>query len=69
MPLTIKKSFQYALSIITGMSTIVGLWGYTLRDINNKLQWWQCGTILLFIFVVTSVIIFIIINSLKQQGY
>lgn len=69
IPLTIKKSLQYAFSVIAGASTIVGLWGYTLRDINDKLQWWQCGIILLISFVILSVIIFLILESLKHKAY
>ena len=47
IPVTIKKSLLYAFSIIAGTSTIAGIWGYTLKDINEQLQWWKCGIILL----------------------
>ena len=47
IPITIKKSLQYAFSIIAGTSTIAGIWAYTLKDINEQLQWWKCGILLL----------------------
>lgn len=67
--ITIKKSLQYAFSIIAGASTIAGIWGYTLKDINEQLQWWQCGIILLASFIIISSIIFFILDRLKHKEY
>lgn len=69
IPITIKKSLQYAFSIIAGTSTIAGIWGYTLKDINEQLQWWKCGIILLAGFAIISVIIFFILDRLKHKAY
>jgi hypothetical protein len=69
VPLTIKKSLQYAFDVIAGVSTILGLWGYTLKDINNEWQWWKCGLIIFVSFIILSIIIFIILNSLKHKAY
>lgn len=69
VPLIVKKSFEYAFGIITGISTIAGLWGYTLRDISEKLHWWQCGIILLASFIIISSIIFFILDRLKHKEY
>ena len=69
VPLIVKKSFEYAFGIITGISTIAGLWGYTLRDISDKLHWWQCGIILLAGFIIISSIIFFILGRLKHKEY
>ncbi len=69
VPLTLKKSFEYAFSIITGISTIAGIWGYTLKDINEQFQWWQCGLILLASFIVISLTILFILNGLKHKAY
>ena len=43
--LLIERSFQHAFSIIAGLSTIAGLWGYTIKDINDDLSWWKWGII------------------------
>lgn len=51
----IERSFQHAFSIIAGLSTIAGLWGYTIKDINDDLSWWKWGIILLGIFAILSV--------------
>lgn len=51
----IVRSFQYAFSVIAGLSTIAGLWGYTIKDINEDLSWWKWGIILLGIFAILSV--------------
>lgn len=69
IPVTIKKSLQYSFSIIAGASTITGIWGYTLKDFNEQLQWWQCGIILLVFFVIVSVIIFFILDKSKHKAY
>lgn len=64
-----KKSLSCAFSIIAGINTIVGLWGYTIKDINADLKWWQCGLILLASFIIISVITFIVLNKLKYREY
>lgn len=69
IPITIKRSLSYAFSIIAGINTIVGLWGYTIKDINADLKWWQCGLILLASFIMISVITFIVLNKLKHREY
>lgn len=69
IPIALKKSLQYSFAIITGINTIAGILGYTLRDINEELQWWQCGFILLAFFVITSAIIFLILDKFKHKQY
>ncbi len=69
IPLVIKKSIQYSFSIITGISTIAGIWGYTLKDINSDWKWWQCGIILFIIFTILSIILGVIINKRKHKSY
>ena len=69
IPLIIKKSICYSFSIVTGINTIVGLWGYTIKDINEKLKWWQCGLALLLGFLLLSFIVFLILNALKHKEY
>lgn len=69
IPLTIKKSLYSAFSIVAGISTIAGIWGYTIKDIINNLQWWQYGIILLSGFLILSFGIFLILNKLKHKSY
>lgn len=45
IPKLIKRNIQYAFSIIAGLSTIVGLWGYTVKDINEDLNTLVTGTV------------------------
>lgn len=69
IPLIIRKSINYAFVIVTGINTIVGLWGYTVRDISDKLQWWQCGIIMLVAFAILSTIMFVILSIQKHKTY
>lgn len=65
----IKSSISLSFTIIAGMSTIAGLWGYTLKDINDNLNWWQCGIILFVCFFAIAFVIFIIKLSLAHREY
>lgn len=69
IPLIARKSIYYSFSIITGINTIVGLWGYTIKDINEQLKWWQCGLALLLGFILLSVIVFLVLNNFKHKEY
>lgn len=57
----IKKSCSYSFTLIAGASTLAGLWGYTVRDLNNTFKWWFCLIIIVLLFIVLSTIIFFII--------
>lgn len=65
----IKRSVQYSFSIVAGLSTIAGIWGYTVKDINSQWQWWKWGLILVAIFIVLSGIIYAIIRSFAHKPY
>lgn len=67
--ITLKNSINYSFSIVTGASTIVGIMGYTIRDINDKLKWWQCSLILIAIFIAITIILFCIFSMIKHRGY
>lgn len=69
IPRTIKRSLTYAFTIITGISTIVGLWGYTVKDINPDLSWWKWGLILLGGFIILALFIFIILKKASHRAY
>lgn len=65
----IKKSLQYSFSIVAGLSTIAGVWGYTVKDINPQWQWWKWGLILVVVFIVLSGIIYAVIRSFAHKSY
>lgn len=65
----LKKSLQYSFSIVAGLSTIAGVWGYTVKDINPQWQWWKWGLILFGIFIVLSGIIYVVIRSFAHKSY
>ena len=67
--INIKKSIQYSFSIIAGLSTITGIWGYTVKDINPQWQWWKWGLILFAVFIVLSGVFFAVIRSLAHKPY
>jgi len=66
---SIKRSAQYAFSIITGTSTMASLLGYTVRDVNKDLALGYWIGILIAVFFVIAIIIYAIIRSLKNKNY
>lgn len=66
---TIKMSIQYSFSIIAGLNTIAGLWGYAIKDINSSWSWWKWGLVLLVALIVLSAIIYGIICLSKHKPY
>lgn len=66
---SIKKSLRYSFSIVAGLSTIAGIWGYTVKDIDSQLQWWKWGLILVAVFIFLSGIIYLLIRSLVHKPY
>lgn len=69
IPKVIKRSIQYAFSIITGLSTIAGLWGYTVKDINEDLSWWKWGLILCAVFAVLTIGVYFLLKSTGHRAY
>lgn len=69
IPPLIRKSARCAFSIIGGLSTLAGLWGYTVKDINENLAWWKCGLIILACFVAAFFILLLILSSIRHQNY
>lgn len=67
--IVLKKSINYSFSIVTGVSTVVGIMGFTIRDISDKLKWWQCSLILVAIFTAISIILFSIFSMFKHKEY
>ncbi len=67
IPLLFRKSVSYAFIIISGISTIVGLWGYTIKDINPQWAWWKWALVLLGTYLVVSLIIGLIIKAKEHK--
>lgn len=69
IPSTIKKSLQYGFAVVTFINTIMGIVGYTIRDISDKLTWWHCLLILLGVYEVVSVLIFLTLRAYQHRSY
>lgn len=69
IPKLVKRSVQYAFSIIAGLSTVAGLWGYTVKDINEDLSWWKWGIILLGVFIILTIIVCFFLKMWRHKGY
>ena len=65
----VKKSVRYSFSIVASLSTIAGIWGYTVKDINPQWQWWKWGLILVTVFIILFSIIYAGIRSLAHKPY
>ena len=64
-----RKSIQYGFLAITFANTVMGIVGYTVRDISDKLTWWQCLLILLAAFVVVTVIVYFVLRYYQHRSY
>lgn len=69
IPSTIKRSAQYAFSIIAGASTVASLLGYIVRDVNKDFTLKHWIMILIAVFFVISSIIYVIIRTFKNKNY
>lgn len=64
-----KRKLGIAVSIVTGVSTIAGIWGYTVRDFFPGSSWWENGLALLCGIVVITLIIYVINRLLWKRPY
>lgn len=64
---TWQKSIRIALAVIASISTICGVIGFSIRDIDQSLSWWVCLIILLVAYVILTVIIRIIIGQVNHR--
>ena len=64
----LKQSALYSYMFITGISTMTGILGYTVKDVFKDISWWLCGLILLSLFFIVSLIIYIILVILNRKG-
>ena len=69
IPKLIKRSLRYAFAFISGLSTIAGLWGYTVKDINEDFSWWKWGLIICGVFVVLSIVIYLFLRKSGHRAY
>ena len=69
IPQIVRRSCQYSIGIITVASTFAGLWGYTIRDLSDKLQWWTSGLILLCLFIIVSIVVWLILKKSEHCSY
>ncbi len=65
----LKKSCLYSYAFITGISTITGILGYTVKDIFKDAVWWKCSLILICLFLIISLIIFGLLVFLNRKGF
>lgn len=69
IPLLVRKSLNYSFYIVSGASTVVGLWGYTIKDINTELEWWKWAIILLCVFILVSCVIGYVLHLREHKPY
>lgn len=68
-PVLLKRSVRISFSIIAGISTIAGIWGYTIKDICPSWEWWKWGLILIACFFLISFFVFFIISKSRHLPY
>lgn len=66
---TLIKSMNYSYSMIAGINTILGICGYTIREIDETQPWWMWLITLILIFITLSTIIFFIQKKLNHHSY
>lgn len=65
----LKKSLYYSFAIITGISTIASILGYSLKDIFKNNGVVKCSLILIVTFLVIFSIIFLILLIFNHKGF
>lgn len=65
----LKKSYLYSYAVISGVSTITGILGYTIKDAFKALSWWQCSLMLIFLFFIITFFIFYILLIFNKKGF
>ena len=69
LPYEIRRALQFAFAILTGVSTVASLCGYSIKDIDTKVSWWKYTLVLLGVYVILTVIIYFVLNSRKHKPY
>ncbi len=69
IPSAIRHSIQYAFSVIAGASTVAGIWGYTIRDISEKISWWQWLLIIVGAFILLSIGFYFCIRAFRHRSF
>lgn len=64
----IKQSVLYSYVFITGISTVTGILGYTIKDIFSDISWWLCALLLLGIFILLSLIVYMGLLLINKKG-
>lgn len=64
----LKQSALYSYIFITGISTMTGILGYTIKDVCKDISWWLCGLILISLFIIATLIIYFILIILNRKG-
>ena len=65
----IKKSCYYSFAIVTGISTIASLLGYSIKDLFNNNICWKNILILFILFLFISIVIALIQFVLNHKGF
>ena len=69
IPVILRRSLQYGFVAVTFVNNVMGIVGYTIRDISDKLTWWQCLLILLVAYAVITVIIHFALRVYQHRSY
>lgn len=65
----IKKSLYYSFAIVTGISTIASILGYSLKDLFKNHEIMKSSLTLIIIFLIVSSIIILILFVLNHKGF
>lgn len=65
----LKHSIHIAFDIVAGISTVIGVWGFTLKDISEKLKWWHCLLILIALYLVVVFATYQVLKRYKHRPY
>ncbi|MCR5223867.1 MAG: DUF6430 domain-containing protein [Bacilli bacterium] len=64
----IKQSVLYSYGIITGISTVTGILGYTIKDVFSDISCWLSALLFLGVFILLSFIIYRVLLIINKQG-
>lgn len=64
---TLRNSITLALAIITATSTITGIIGFSIRDIDSQMTWWGSLLILLGLYALLVAVIYAILKGIQKR--
>ncbi len=65
----VKRSAKYSFTFVAFVNTVLGVIGYTIRDIDQRLSWIQCILILFGLFILVAIGLYLWLSHRNKRAY